>query len=189
MRAGGERWTSDGEGDVDIAAATGYLAARADVDADRIGLLGMSMGGEEAIGASASNDVVRAVVAEGATTRSAADDAWLSEAYGVRGVVQEGIEWAQDRVTSVLTTAPVPTSLRSAVRRSAGTVYLLIAAGSRADEAHAAAYIAGGAPDRVEIWNVRGAGHTRALATAEREWTSRVVAFFEAALRPAPPPA
>ena len=39
-------------GDADIAAATGYLADRGDVDPRRIGVVGMSMGGEEAVGAS-----------------------------------------------------------------------------------------------------------------------------------------
>ena len=50
------------------------------------------MGGEEAIGASASNDLIRAVVAEGATARTAADKGWLSDEYGLRGVLQEQIE-------------------------------------------------------------------------------------------------
>jgi hypothetical protein len=38
----------------------------------------MSMGGEEALGASTTNELIRAVVAEGATARSAADEAWFS---------------------------------------------------------------------------------------------------------------
>ena len=53
-------------GDADIAAATGYLAERPDVDPERIGVVGMSMGGEEAVGATSTNDRIRAVVAEGA---------------------------------------------------------------------------------------------------------------------------
>ena len=38
---------------------------------ERIGVVGMSMGGEEALGATATNELIRAVVAEGATARSA----------------------------------------------------------------------------------------------------------------------
>ena len=45
----------------DIEAATRFLAARPDVRADGIGVVGMSMGGEEAIGASGGNPLIAAV--------------------------------------------------------------------------------------------------------------------------------
>jgi dienelactone hydrolase len=168
-------------GDADIAAATSYLSTRGDVDRDRIGVVGMSMGGEEALGASRANASIRAVVAEGATARTAADEAWLSDAYGLRGLAQEQLERVQDRVTDVLTSAPVPTSARAAVEAS-GARYLLISAGNEIDEAHAAAHVAAGAPDRVETWSVEGAGHTDGLATAPSAWADRVVAFLTKAL-------
>ena len=155
-------------GDADIAAATGYLAERPDVDRQRIGVVGMSMGGEEAIGATATNALIRAVVAEGATARNAADEAWLSDRFGVRGLVQEQLERLQDMATDALTHASVPTSMRDAVETSRDTRYLLITAGTVADEGHAAAYIAGGAPDRVQIWTVPDGDHTDGLDTRPR---------------------
>jgi dienelactone hydrolase len=165
-------------GDADIAAATAYLASRPDIDADRIGAVGMSMGGEEALGATATNDLLRAVVAEGATARTAADEAWLSDRHGLRGLVQEQLERVQDRVTDVLTDAQVPTSLRGAVEAAGGTRYLLITAGQEPDEGHAAAYVATAAPERVETWTVERAGHTGGLRVAPDEWTARVVSFL-----------
>ena len=42
-------------GDLDIAAGTAFLASRADIDPGRIGVVGFSMGGEEAIGAAATD--------------------------------------------------------------------------------------------------------------------------------------
>ena len=59
-----------------------FLQSQPDVDDGRIGAVGMSMGGEEAIGAAAADARIRAVVAEGATNRVAADKAWLSDQYG-----------------------------------------------------------------------------------------------------------
>jgi pimeloyl-ACP methyl ester carboxylesterase len=170
-------------GDEDIAAATAFLEARPDVEPGRIGLVGLSMGGEQAIGASATDERVRAVVAEGATARSALDEAWLSDHYGVRGLFQEQLEWAQDRVTDALTSAPVPTSGRAAVAASGRTRYLLITAGTIPDEGHAAAYVAAAAPGRVETWTVVGSGHTGGLDTAPDEWATRVVGFLRSALR------
>ena len=169
-------------GDADVAAATEFLANRPDVDPGRIGAVGLSMGGEEVIGASGTDERLVAVVAEGATSRVAADDAWLSARYGLRGAFQEQLEWLQDRVTGLLTDAPQPGSLRSAVADSGDVRYLLIAAGEMPDEGHAAAYIASAAPERVEVWEVDGSGHVDGLDTAPEAWTGYVVGFLTSTL-------
>ena len=140
------------------------------------------MGAEEAIGASGSNHLIRAVVAEGATARVADDEAWLSDSFGWRGFVQEQLEWLQDVVTGALTTATAPSSMRSAVESSDGTRYLLITAGDVDDEGRAAAYVAHGAPDRVAIWTVPGGGHVGGLGEQPAAWEARVVRFLDAAL-------
>ena len=180
--SGGRAMDFGWNGDADIAAATGFLASRPDVDPRRIGVVGLSMGGEEALGASGSNALIRAVVAEGATARTAADEEWFAKEFGWRGVVQEQLEWLQDRVTDALTSAPVPTSLRAAVEASGTTRFLLVTAGNVRDEAHAAAYVAAGASDRVEVWTVPDAGHTGGLAAEPATWEARVIGFLRSAL-------
>ncbi|HSP04354.1 MAG TPA: alpha/beta hydrolase [Acidimicrobiales bacterium] len=164
-------------GDADIAAGLDHVTTRPDVDPDRIGLLGLSMGGEEAIGA-ATDHRVRVVVAEGATARRADDKDWLSDVHGWRGAVQERIEQLQYGLTDLLTEAPRPTVLRAAVAR-ADVPVLLIAAGQVEDERHAAAWIAAGAPERVVVWTVDGAGHTDGIGVAPDEWERRVVGFLD----------
>jgi dienelactone hydrolase len=176
--SGGRAMDFGWHGDADIAAATAYLANRPDVDRSRIGVVGMSMGGEQALGASATNQLIRVVVAEGATARTAADAAWLSDQFGVRGLLQEQLEWVQDWVTDTLTSASVPVSLRAAVAASGDTRYLLITGGEVADEGHAAAHVAAGAPDRVQIWTVPGAGHTAGLRAQPEQWEARVISFL-----------
>jgi pimeloyl-ACP methyl ester carboxylesterase len=169
-------------GDLDIAAGTGFLESRADVDPRRIGVVGMSMGGEEAIGATADNASIDAVVAEGATGRSAADKSWLSDEYGWRGALQERFEKVQDWVTEYLTASSTPVSLRSAVESSDGTRFLLITAGDLPDERYSADFIASGAPERVEVWEVDGSAHTDGLTTDPGEWEERVVGFLDRCL-------
>jgi uncharacterized protein len=158
------------------------LKTRPDVDRYRIGAVGVSMGGEEAIGASGSNELIRAVVAEGASARNAADHAWLSDRYGVRGALQEQIQRVQEGMTDLLTSASVPTSLRAAVESSGDTRYLLITAGNVAAEGYAAAYLATGAPGRVQVWTVADASHTDGLATDADEWGDRVIGFLSETL-------
>jgi pimeloyl-ACP methyl ester carboxylesterase len=169
-------------GDLDIAAGTEFLASRDEIDPDRIGIVGFSMGGEEAIGAAATDPRIRAVIAEGATARRAADKEWLSDVYGWRGWIQERLEYAQDGVTDFLTEASPPTSLRSAARSAQGTSFLLITAGNANDEGHAASYIQSGASERVTVWDVDGADHTSGYETGPEVWQQRVVEFLDESL-------
>jgi pimeloyl-ACP methyl ester carboxylesterase len=168
-------------GDDDIAAAVDWLSTQPDVDTGRIALLGLSMGGEEAVGYLGRDDGrVAAVVAEGVTGRVAEDTSWYSEVFGLRGRLQQLLEQAQDGIVALLTSAPRPGALRDSVAGSS-TPVLLVAAGEITDEQHAARSIAAGASDAVDIWVVPGAGHTEALATDPAEWRARVVAFLDAA--------
>ena len=169
-------------GDLDIAAGIDHLKVRSDVDPERIGVLGLSMGGEEAIGA-ATDRRVHAVVAEGATARTSADKGWLSDAYGWRGWLQEQVEKVQFAITDLLTDASPPPTLRAAVVESAVTPFLLITAGRVTDERRAADFIRAVAPERVDVWTVDAAAHTGGVDTAPDEWEARVVSFFDEHLR------
>ena len=166
-------------GDADVTGAVTFVLDQPGVD--RVAVVGLSMGGEEALGAAAADPRIGAVVAEGATGRVAGDGAWLPDVYGVQGVLQRPTDWLTQAATDLLTEAGPPRTLRAAVESSSCPV-LLIAAGEVADEAHAARFIAAGAPDRVDVWVVAGAGHTGGLAADEREWTLRVTTFLDAAL-------
>ncbi|MFN0092138.1 MAG: alpha/beta fold hydrolase [Acidimicrobiales bacterium] len=169
-------------GDLDIAAGTEYLTSRPEVDPGRIGVVGLSMGGEEAIGAAAADPRIRAVVAEGATARQAADKAWLSDVYGWRGWLQEQVEKVQYGITDYLTEASPPIALRSAMVNAPGTRFLLITAGNVADEGHAASYVQAAARGRVTVWNVDGADHTGGYDTQPDDWQRRVVEFLDESL-------
>jgi uncharacterized protein len=168
-------------GNEDLGAALAFLERQDDVDDERIAVAGLSMGGEQALGAAAADPRIRAVVAEGATGRVSADDEWLSEVYGWRGWVQEQLGRLTSAATDLLSDAARPISLREAVD-VAERPTLLITAGDVPDEAHAARYIQSGSPETVEVWVVPETGHTEGLDTHPDEWHQRVVAFLEATL-------
>jgi pimeloyl-ACP methyl ester carboxylesterase len=171
-------------GDQDVAAAVSFLSTRPDVDKGRIAAVGMSMGGEEAIGAAATDPRIRAVVAEGATNRVTSDRAWLSDEYGWRGDIQEGLEWLTYTSADLLTAAHQPIGLRDAVAATPHPV-LLIAGGATMDEARADRYIQSGSPGTVHLWVAPNASHTAALRTLPEQWERRVTAFLSSALRAA----
>ena len=163
-----------------MAAALDFLAVRPDVDPDRIAVLGLSMGGEEAIGAAADGRI-RAVVAEGATGRTAADkDAWLPP--GAAGVAQRGLDRLTYAVVDLLTAAGPPPPLADAVAAARDTRFLLITAGTMPDEAVAAGVLQDAAPDRVAVWTVDDAAHTHALAAEPAAWEERVTTFLQESL-------
>ncbi len=177
-RSGGRGMDLGWYGDRDITAAVDWVQHRGDVDATRIAVLGLSMGGEEAIGAAAADPRIRAVVAEGATGRTAADKAaWLPA--GVSGALQRGIDRLTYAVVELLTPAGLPKTLHDAVARASSTPFLLITAGTVPDEARAAARLRSAAPTRVQIWTVPGASHTHALSAQPAAWETRVIAFLD----------
>jgi len=182
-RSGGRAMDFGWYGDEDIAGALRFLQRQPGVDSTRIAAVGMSMGGEEAIGAAATMPAIRAVVAEGATNRQAGDKAWLSEAFGFQGTITEGVEHMTFGLADLLTNASPPITLHDAVRKAAPRPVLLIAAGSVADEARAGRYIQSASLSTVDLWVVPNTTHTHALGTHRQEWEERVVGFLDHALR------
>ena len=169
-------------GESDVAAAVGFLQRQPGVEPGRIAAVGLSMGGEEAIGALAADPRIQAVVAEGATNRVAADKAWLADAYGLRGHVQLAVDGVTYGLADVMTDAPQPISLGDAVAAAAPRAVLLIAGGGTEDEVAADTAIRARSPDTVQLWVVPGAAHTAGLAVAPVEWESRVIGFLGDAL-------
>ncbi len=168
-------------GDADIDAAVDFLLSQPEVNAQRIAVVGLSMGGEEAVGAITDNPHIAAAVAEGATARTEVDKAWYREAYGFRGSIQTGLEWMQYTLADLLTDAAKPVSLAEAAAQG-GRPVLLITAGKVEEEHYAAAYIQRHAPGKVTIWNVVEAGHIQGLSAAPAEWEAAVTGFLDTAL-------
>jgi len=140
------------------------------------------MGGEEALGAIAADRRVRAVVAEGATSRVAADNGWLDDEHGWRGRFQQGVDEITEMITDQLTAASPPIALRSAAVAASPRPVLLIAAGGVPDEIAADRWIASASPSNVSVWVAPGASHTGALRARPAEWEARVIAFLDRAL-------
>jgi pimeloyl-ACP methyl ester carboxylesterase len=163
-------------GDLDVRAAVTFVERRPDVDPDRIAVLGESMGGEEALGAAAADDRIRAVVAEGATGRVGGD-----AGQGHAGFVERTMGWIQDQVADVLTDAERPGTLHDAVAAVAPRPILLIA-GNRGEEIRTNRYLRDAAPGSVDLWVLSDTDHTKGLETHPKEWTRRVTEFLERAL-------
>jgi pimeloyl-ACP methyl ester carboxylesterase len=176
-RSGGDANEFGWYGDRDVAAAVGYLERQPDVRDGRVAALGESMGGEEAIGAAASDERIRAVVAEGALWRVPADTAWL--AHDVPGLITRAMNWIQAQATKALSGAPEPTGLADAVVATAPRPVLLIAG---RDEIDGDRSYRDASPGNVQLWELPDTAHTQGLTQHRADWETRVVAFLDRAL-------
>jgi pimeloyl-ACP methyl ester carboxylesterase len=182
-RSGGRAMDFGWYGDLDVDAAVDFLLRQPDVDPDRVAVVGLSMGGEQAVGAAAHDRRIQAVVGEGVTGRTADDKAWMVDVYGARGWIQQRIDDVTYGLTDLLTPADPPISLHEAVAAAAPMPLLLITAGARADEATVAQRLQTAAPATVDIWNVVDAQHADAFGAQPDEWERRVTDFLARALQ------
>jgi uncharacterized protein len=168
-------WGSDG----DIRAAIDELARRPDVDPGRIGVLGLSMGGEQAITGAATDARIRAVVADGASARTY-EDARNDPAIA-GGSLSVAWTWLETEVADLLADASPPLPLADAMCAIAPRPVLLIAA-SPHDETEAASFYAAVGGANVEVWHVPDAAHVSAILEHPGEYSRRVFGFFDRAL-------
>jgi pimeloyl-ACP methyl ester carboxylesterase len=183
-RSGGHAMDFGWWGGRDIAAALSFLGRQTGVQADKIAVMGESMGGEQALAAMGADPRIRAVVAEGVTGQQLADHGW--RLHGIAGVLDRGTEWVQYTAARLLSGAPRPTPIRDAIRAAAPRPVLIIAGAAVAGEPAAARWFQAASPATVQVWVVPRAAHTQGLATTPQAWENHVISFLDTALNPAP---
>jgi uncharacterized protein len=162
----------------DVGGALAFLRGRADVDAQRIGGLGLSTGADVLIEVAAEDKDLKAVVADGATAESFAD-------YRNRDGLDEAAPfyWTMYTAARVLSGAAPGRPLETAVAEVAPTPLLLIATGRGVpSELDFNRIYAEAAREPVELWELPDVSHTAALRERPRAYEQRVIAFFERAL-------
>jgi fermentation-respiration switch protein FrsA (DUF1100 family) len=168
-------------GEKDIIAAVDWLKHRPDVDPDRIGGIGLSVGGELMLEAAAKDPDLAAVVSDGAGARHVREE---KEAL-------PGVEfWAMSPALALLNVsvavfadAAPPESLFDLVPRIAPRPLLFIYApdGGNATEVLTPDFARIAGPN-ASLWTVPDAPHIKAIETAPAEYERRVIGFLDDAL-------
>jgi uncharacterized protein len=166
------------QGERDIHAAVDFLRGRSDVDPDRIGGIGLSVGGEMMIEAAAESTALKAIVAEGASGRSVRDE-----------LANPGGNWSETIGIGVVTAATAifsgnlpPATLRSLVPRISGAKLFIYGEHGQPGEKPANQAFYAAARGSKEIWEVPGSGHIGGLDAQPEEYERRVVGFFDRTL-------
>jgi hypothetical protein len=170
-------------GDRDITAAIAFLERRPDVDPDRIGGIGLSVGGELMLEAAAKTDRLKAVASEGAGARAFSDDLQQDSAKGFARWMAVAFSAVKTGALTVFADRAPPANLKDLVGRIAPRSLLLIAApnSKHGEELNRGYFAAAGQPKT--LWDIPESGHVGGLDARPAEYERRVVGFFDRALR------
>ncbi len=171
----------------DIAGAVDYLLSREDVDPDKIGVLGISLGAQSALRGALQSEAIRALVLEGLGPASIEDRIRPAS-------VQERSKkllmlWNKIVYTVILIEQWVfnffsgqrPTPLTAEIGKIVPRPILLIACGKHEIDCNRRFQAA--AQASCTLWELPKARHAAALAYEPREYPRRIIAFFDHALR------
>jgi dienelactone hydrolase len=157
----------------DVSGAISWLERQPGVDPMRIGLVGESMGAEQAMTVAALDRRVRTVIAEGVQGRVPAD-LWY-DGDDPSSVVRRTVSTVMWVVAGAWSEAGPPPPLRD-IATSLQVPTLIIAADAPDERAVAAGLSARGS--LIEVWQTTGIGHTQSLSLAPAEWEARVIGFL-----------
>jgi dienelactone hydrolase len=166
------------QGERDIHAAVAYLQRRPEVDPERIGGIGLSVGGEMMIEAAAESSALKAIVSEGGSSRSVRDE-----------LANPGGAWQELIGTGVATAATAlfsdnlpPRSLKSLAPQIRGAAFFVYGERGQPAERPANRAFYAAAHEPKEIWEVPGSGHIGGTEAQPQEYERRVTAFFDRVL-------
>ena len=163
------------QGERDVHAAVTFLQSRPDVDPERIGGIGLSVGGEMMIEAAAESDALAAYVSEGASGRSVRDD-----------LANDGVMWQNligDAVatvgTAIATSNTPPEDLKGLVGGSTTPAFFVYGEKGQYIEEPANKGFYAEAKGPKEIWEVPGSGHMGGIDAQPKAYEQRIVGFFD----------
>jgi len=158
-----------------IGAALDYLVARPDVDPDRIAGLGVSLGGEVLLEATARDPRLRAVVSDGAMRPQDGRDH-----LDVAPPERAGMWIANQAIRSVSGMHPAP-SLTPIMPRIQQPTMLIAGGRAQGEVPTNRDYRAAGGAN-VALWELADTGHTGGMRTHPQEYEARVTSFLDRAL-------
>lgn len=161
--------------EADVRAAVSFVLSRAGVTRG-VGVLGLSLGGEVGLAATALDPRIEAAVVEGVSARSWADARLEPDPHPV-GYVNR---WLTFALVDVLAPEPRPLPLIEVVTRIGAPVLMI--SGAPSNEQKLDPVYTDAAPDVITLWSLPDTPHTQALRTHPVEYERRVMAVFDGSL-------
>ncbi len=165
----------------DVIGAVDYLQQRPDVDDERIGAVGLSLGANMILIAAAENDSIRAVLADGATeSRTIEDVPGLNAMPPLLKAYMRIVINITMRLMGIATEFPGP-FISDSIQQIAPRPILLISTGVSEEQAqNAMLYEHAGEPKT--LWDLPDVAHIHGLFARPEEYRSKMLEFFDQAL-------
>ena len=161
--------------EADVSAAVSFALGRPGVTRG-VGILGLSLGGEVGLAATALDPRIEAAVVEGVSARSWADARLEPDPHPVGYVNQ----WLTFACVEVLAPELRPLPLIDLLTRIDAPILMI--SGSPPNERKLDPVYADAAPDVITLWALPDSPHTQALRTHPAEYEQRVITVFDGAL-------
>jgi pimeloyl-ACP methyl ester carboxylesterase len=162
--------------EADVSAAVSFALSRPAVTRG-VGVLGLSLGGEVGLAATALDPRIGAAVVEGVSARSWADARLEPDPHPVGYLNQ----WLTFVLVGVLAPEARPLPLIDLVTQI--DVPVLMISGAPSNERKLDPVYADAAPDVITLWPLPDSPHTQALRTHPTEYERRVISVFDGALQ------
>jgi len=162
----------------DVQGALAYLQRQMGVRRDRVGVLGVSVGGQVALRAAAQNGGLGAVVADGPNPSTRQD---VYPPRSALGWFYAPLNWVHEKALAWQTGVPVPAALCEEMPRIAPRPVLLISTG-RGNEQRFARKLHAAGQKYADLWELPNAHHAGGWLAQPEAYAARIGDFFDAAL-------
>jgi pimeloyl-ACP methyl ester carboxylesterase len=161
----------------DLNGAADYLLKRPEVDQNRIGALGFSLGGQITIRAVAENNSIKAIIAEDPSPAILADHPMPTE-FSIRKLINYPALWMVYRLQCAASGVSAPAGVLESIGEIAPRPTLLISSGAgRGQELIRIYFDSAGRPK--ELWEVPETGHGWIFTVRPEVYQDKVCGFFE----------
>lgn len=158
----------------DILGAIDYLSTRLDVDASKIGVLGVSLGAQTVLCAALQTDTIRALILEGIGPTCLADHG--GKPVTLKRKINYPINWLLYKFADLISNTK-PECNTQALRRLARPI-LVISTG-KGKEQHFIRLLFAVASEPKELWEIPDAQHAGGFFQERQAYSERMVAFFD----------
>ncbi len=163
----------------DILAGVDYLRSRTDVDADKIGAIGVSLGAGAVLQAARRCESIRAVILEGLGPVCLADHGGPPKTF--RRKFNYPINWLNYRFMDWMSGEKIPEGVTEALPRLWPRPVMLVAAG-RGHEIHFNRIFYEAAREPKELWEVSNAHHAAVYLFEPQAYREKIRLFFRRTL-------
>lgn len=161
----------------DLNGAADYLLTRPEVDQNRIGVLGFSLGGQITIRAVAENNSIKAIIAEDPSPAILADHP-MPAGFSLRKLINYPALWMVYRLQSAASGVSAPPGVLESIGEIAPRPTLLISSGAgRGQELIRIYFNSAGKPK--ELWEVPETGHGWIFTVRPEAYQDKVCGFFK----------